>query len=87
VIEIGNRAPDVTGPQLKQRDRLRCESGDAKFLIQEHKRDARGPGQAFTIGIDFIKLADLGLEFSIYRVQLLIDRLELFIGALKLFIR
>src|SRR6185503_12204225 len=80
--EVFDRSSDVMGQKIERLGELRGKPPDPELAIEEDGSDLGAGEQIVHVVRQLGELSDLLLVFGVDRVELLIDALELFVGAL-----
>ena len=81
--EVTDRPTDIGGDKFQKLPRGRREPLDPEFGIQKHRRDLGAGQQVRQVVAGLVQLADLVLELTIDRMQLLVERLKLLLRGLQ----
>ena len=86
VSQVRDRPPDVAGNKAEYLRCLRCESFDAKLVIDKDAGYFGGVKEVVHIVVGLCEFFDLILEFRIDGGKLFIDRLKFLAAGLKLLV-
>ena len=86
VRDVLQGSSDILLRDIKFRSNILCKLADIHVAVHHHNADQCRGQEIRHIIIDRRDLRDLGLILRVHGVELLIDRLQLLIGALKLLV-
>ena len=87
MVQVFQRPAEIAVAQPENARCLRAETDQFQCLVHKHRARSHHPGEVVELRIGPVQDVDLFLVFGVDGVELLVDGLQLFVGALQLLVR